>query len=51
MEIGAGQPFTAVNNGGETHSFTEVANHGGGCIAILNTLLGGLTRAGVRPQG
>jgi hypothetical protein len=43
LDLDAGQPFIAVNKGGETHSFTEVANFGGGCVAILNTLLGGLT--------
>jgi len=43
LDLAAGQPFIAVNKGGETHSFTEVANFGGGCVAVLNTLLGGLT--------
>ena len=43
LELGAGQPFIAVNKGGETHSFTEVQNFGGGCVAALNALLGGLT--------
>jgi plastocyanin len=43
MEIEAGQPFTVVNKGGETHSFSPVANYGGGCVAVLNGLLGGLT--------
>ena len=41
--LDAGQPFIAVNKGGETHSFTEVRNFGGGCVAALNALLGGLT--------
>ena len=31
---------TARNRGGEDHTFTEVANFGGGCIAALNDLLG-----------
>jgi len=43
LELGAGQAFIAVNKGGETHSFTEVQNFGGGCVAALNALLGGLT--------
>ena len=43
LDVDAGRSFVAVNRGGETHSFTEVANFGGGCVAILNALLGGLT--------
>jgi plastocyanin len=37
------EPGTAlklVNRGGETHTFTKVANFGGGFIPILNTLSG-----------
>ena len=30
----------AHNRGGEDHTFTEVASFGGGCIAVLNDLLG-----------
>jgi plastocyanin len=43
LEVDQGEMVTALNKGGETHSFTEVAQYGGGCVAILNTLLGGLT--------
>jgi hypothetical protein len=32
--------LAARNRGGEEHTFTEVANFGGGCIAALNDLLG-----------
>jgi hypothetical protein len=32
----------AVNRGGETHSFTEVKEFGGGVIPQINELLGGL---------
>jgi hypothetical protein len=34
-----GEMFVARNAGGETHSFTEVAQFGGGCVAVLNGLL------------
>src|SRR6266545_3049725 len=30
----------AHNRGGEDHTFTEVADFGGGCIAAVNALLG-----------
>src|SRR5262245_11599899 len=30
----------AYNKGGETHSFTEVAQLGGGCVQVLNSILG-----------
>jgi hypothetical protein len=30
--------FVAVNRGGEVHTFTEVAQFGGGIVPILNTL-------------
>jgi hypothetical protein len=32
--------ITAVNRGGEFHTFTEVAAFGGGCINEINALLG-----------
>lgn len=35
-----GQPTTIVNRGGETHTFTKVANFGGGFVPILNSLSG-----------
>jgi len=37
---GAGLTLVAVNQGGEVHSFTTVANFGGGFIAPLNALSG-----------
>ena len=40
MTIHVGQPFTATNLGGETHSFTEVDQFGGGLVPILNDLSG-----------
>jgi plastocyanin len=43
LEVDQGESFSARNVGGETHSFTEVAQYGGGCVAVLNGLLGGLT--------
>lgn len=35
-----GGTVTAVNRGGEGHTFTEVAEFGGGCVDELNQLLG-----------
>jgi len=35
-----GDALTAVNNGGEVHTFTRVANFGGGIVPFLNTLAG-----------
>ena len=32
--------ITAVNGGGEDHTFSEVAQFGGGCIDVLNGILG-----------
>ena len=40
LSLPAGGQITAVNVGGEDHTFTEVANFGGGCIDVLNNLLG-----------
>jgi plastocyanin len=40
-----GETLTAVNKGGETHTFTEVAVFGGGINATLNTLSGNTTEA------
>jgi hypothetical protein len=40
LRVDAGGTLTAVNKGGEFHTFTQVANFGGGCIAELNALLG-----------
>lgn len=35
-----GQSFKATNNGGETHTFTEVDHFGGGIVPKLNQLAG-----------
>ena len=38
--VAAGGTLTAVNRGGEFHTFTKVAAFGGGCVDELNDLLG-----------
>ena len=35
-----GDSLVAVNNGGETHTFTRVAEFGGGIVPFLNNLVG-----------
>jgi hypothetical protein len=40
LRLAAGGTLNARNIGGETHTFSEVANFGGGCIGFLNDLLG-----------
>jgi hypothetical protein len=40
LRLDAGGTVQAHNRGGEDHTFTEVANFGGGCIQALNDLLG-----------
>lgn len=40
MRIAAGGEIDAYNKGGEFHTFTEVANFGGGCVPQLNAILG-----------
>jgi len=35
-----GEAFKATNAGGETHTFTEVDDFGGGIVSFLNTLSG-----------
>ena len=40
LSLASGGTVEARNIGGETHTFTEVANFGGGCIGFLNDLLG-----------
>jgi plastocyanin len=40
VKLQAGATITANNRGGEFHTFTEVAAFGGGCIQVLNDLLG-----------
>jgi plastocyanin len=37
--VRVGQTFEAVNRGGETHTFTQVAEFGGGIVPFLNDLL------------
>jgi len=43
LSVPAGGSIEAYNRGGEAHSFTEVAHFGGGCVQVLNDVLGGLT--------
>jgi plastocyanin len=38
--LAAGGTISAPNEGGEFHTFTEVAAFGGGCVQVLNDLLG-----------
>jgi plastocyanin len=40
LNLAAGGAIDAYNRGGEFHTFTEVAAFGGGCIPILNQILG-----------
>jgi plastocyanin len=40
LKLDAGGTITAPNRGGELHTFSEVAEFGGGCIDVLNDLLG-----------
>jgi plastocyanin len=40
LGLDPGGTLAAHNRGGEDHTFTEVANFGGGCIQALNDLLG-----------
>jgi plastocyanin len=40
LDLTPGTTLQAVNRGGETHTFTEVANFGGGVVPLLNTLSG-----------
>jgi plastocyanin len=39
FELDAGADIVARNKGGESHTFTEVQNFGGGCVAPLNAIL------------
>ena len=36
--VRVGETFVAINRGGESHTFTEVAEFGGGNVALLNRL-------------
>jgi hypothetical protein len=40
VELKLGESFVATNDGGETHTFTEVEEFGGGMIDFLNQLAG-----------
>jgi len=40
VRLAEGGTVTAVNRGGEAHTFTEVAEFGGGCVDELNDLVG-----------
>jgi plastocyanin len=40
--ISQGESLKAINTGGESHSFTEVEDFGGGIIPQINQMLGGL---------
>jgi len=40
LQLSAGASIVAFNKGGEDHTFTEVANFGGGCVQVLDNLLG-----------
>jgi hypothetical protein len=39
-QMGVGDTLVAVNRGGETHTFTEVEEFGGGIVADLNARMG-----------
>jgi plastocyanin len=41
-QLGVGDMLVAVNHGGETHTFTEVEDYGGGIVPLLNDLSGNL---------
>jgi plastocyanin len=40
LSMDAGGTITSVNRGGEPHTFSEVAQFGGGCIEDVNELVG-----------
>lgn len=40
LNVQEGATLTAINRGGETHTFTEVENFGGGIVPVLNQLSG-----------
>ncbi len=45
MTARVGETLVAVNRGGETHTFTKVAQFGGGIVPVLNQLSGNLVPA------
>ena len=48
FHVDAGATINAVNVGGEFHTFTRVANFGGGCVPVLNRHSRAHPRSGVR---
>ncbi len=40
LKVAAAGTVTAINRGGEFHTFAEVAEFGGGCVDEINALLG-----------
>jgi len=49
ISVRAGQTVRAINAGGEGHTFTEVANFGGGFVPILNGAVSPPAPAGTVP--
>ena len=45
LSLTVGGSITATNYGGEVHTFTEVAQFGGGIVPALNTASGNLVEA------
>jgi plastocyanin len=45
LTVQEGSTLTAVNRGGEVHTFTEVEHFGGGIVSLLNNLSGNPTPA------
>jgi len=45
LTVPEGSTLTAINRGGEVHTFTEVERFGGGMVPLLNTLSGNPTPA------
>ena len=45
VQARVGQTLLAINRGGEAHTFTEVAEFGGGIVPVLNELSGNTTVA------
>jgi plastocyanin len=45
LDLNEGSRFAVVNTGGETHTYTEVEEFGGGVVANLNELSGNPTAA------
>ena len=45
LNVSEGSTLTAINRGGEVHTFTEVEHFGGGIVPLLNNLSGNPTPA------